>query len=111
MTPESQPKYLAAVRGVSVAKAECFAESDRPILEAKVGQYYHSAASFERYVKITAIALLAKDMLEFATDEDDEKRWLLPWIDLARELNYHELVAALEQATPVKWHLDFGHGR
>mmetsp|Transcript_32632 Transcript_32632/g.86100 ORF Transcript_32632/g.86100 Transcript_32632/m.86100 type:complete len:394 (+) Transcript_32632:773-1954(+) len=111
MTPESQPKYLAAVRGISVAKAECFAESDRPILEAKVGQYYRDAASFERYVKITAVALLAKDMLEFATDEDDEKRWLLPWVDLARELNFHELVAAIEQAKPVQWHLDFGHGR
>ena len=68
----------------------------------------HPPAPARSFPQITATALLCKDMFEFATDEHDENLWVTPWVDLAKELGYQELVDAFGKASPVQWHLDFG---
>jgi hypothetical protein len=104
------PLFLAAVRGISVANAQCFAESDRATLVTKVDEYYVGAAAFERFVKVTAIALIARDMMEFATDASDEEVWVAPWTELAADLRFDALVCALGRATPCAWHHEQGYG-
>ncbi len=86
------PLFLRAVEHFSVKMAKCYNAADRPILDAKVKEYYVSEESFEEYAKTTSIGLIAVTLMRMYSQCVVD---VLPWIALARKLGYDKIADAL----------------
>lgn len=89
------PLFLASIKNFSLARCECHVESDRALLLEKVDQYYISTAAFERFLKFTAIALVARTVAETQLVADSSA--VTPWIELASECCFVGLAGALQR--------------
>ena len=96
--------FINAIRSISVEKCEVAFESDRTILMAKVTDYYTSPKAFERYVQLTMIALIVRDLLVGIGKYSDTmyKDYITPLLDLADELEHVELTRALKSFKAVQ---------
>jgi len=96
--------YTSCLRGFSVAAAECFNEEDRPVLLNKIDMYYTSVEAFEKFVRGTAIALLARcAAVPAGRSQLEADEVYSPWAPLAQELGFARLVDVLEAAEPGAW--------
>ncbi|CAK8996670.1 Hypothetical protein SCF082_LOCUS4898 [Durusdinium trenchii] len=90
--------FIDNVRRVTVKGCECLMQLDHTILERKVGALYKSEADFERFLRLSLIALCMRDFLAYpdlvATPEAFGL-FVQPWMDLAAELGFDELHAGL----------------
>jgi len=104
MRPASQKLLVESVAGFSLDKAQCYRESDRAILMAKVREYYHSERAFEDFARGTAVALLALAGCRKASrGETEHEDNFTSWVELADRLGYSKLASALRTADPRGW--------
>lgn len=86
--------------------SQCYNQSDRVILAAKVHEHYNSQRDFEQFARGTAVAVLAVAAARRAgRSETDFQAEFAPWKNLAEELGFEKLSKALGVADPVAWRL------
>eukprot|EP00808_Paulinella_micropora_P022414 g67598.t1 len=109
--------HFAALRALSLESLQCTREEDRPILLRKVDedrpillrkveQFYVSPDAFVRLVRLSVIALIVRDlMLGIGKyNEDAFGIYIEPWLSLATELEFPELVGLVRGFNcPKKW--------
>lgn len=101
---QTLPLYLENVRYFSLRRAKCYLESDRVILQNKIDTCYVSHRAFEELVQATAVALMARSMAHRAGRSAHLLGvFFTPWVELAKELGFHELVSALQGCRPLEW--------
>lgn len=106
---ETLPKFIESVEAISVDQADCFNKGDHAILEAKVAVYYEGAdneesfKNFERFAKVTAIALMAKSIILWRARGEDGNEWLQPLVQSASNMGFYSLQMALQNAEPRRW--------
>jgi len=104
MHERTLPLYLDCIRNFSIKRAECFLESDREILTNKIDSTYVSHEAFETLVKATAVALIARSMaFRGGRSRSLHNTFFTPWVDLALELGFGELAAALQTCSASEW--------
>mmetsp|Transcript_27329 Transcript_27329/g.62999 ORF Transcript_27329/g.62999 Transcript_27329/m.62999 type:complete len:658 (-) Transcript_27329:106-2079(-) len=104
MRPDTVHLFIDSVKNFTVASAECHKPDDRPMLMKKIKDYYVSAKAFEKFVKCTAIALFARFAARPAgRSSGDAEELFWPWVHLAEEQGFSELVEALVVADPHRW--------
>eukprot|EP00746_Dinoflagellata_sp_MGD_P152238 gnl/MRDRNA2_/MRDRNA2_83529_c0_seq2.p1 gnl/MRDRNA2_/MRDRNA2_83529_c0~~gnl/MRDRNA2_/MRDRNA2_83529_c0_seq2.p1 ORF type:complete len:221 (+),score=38.48 gnl/MRDRNA2_/MRDRNA2_83529_c0_seq2:307-969(+) len=109
---DTLPLYLESIEHMSVKGARCYFEADKKVLEDKVFTYYNGAtheesfAAFERFAKVTAILLMSKQIVTWRArgSVDDAEAWLKPVRDLARRLDFCQLLKIIESAQPAQWY-------
>jgi len=107
LKPATQQLYLNSVEKFSVASAQCDVESDRAILRAKIAQHFNSETCFEKFAKVTAVALLAQTAVRRAgRNKSEYEAEFAPWIQMAERLGFQRLVAALRTARPMAWRVE-----
>lgn len=102
LRPNTKALYINSIERFSVANAKCFVESDRAVLQAKVAEYYMSEEAFERFVKATAIGVIAQTVARKANRGSYETEFA-PWLQLAQRCGLDELEAALRRVDPSGW--------
>mmetsp|Transcript_112624 Transcript_112624/g.357932 ORF Transcript_112624/g.357932 Transcript_112624/m.357932 type:complete len:637 (-) Transcript_112624:183-2093(-) len=104
MNEQTLPLYLDCIRYFSIKRARCFLESDREILTNKIDSTYVSHEAFETLVKATAVALIARSMaFRGGRSRSLHNTFFTPWADLALELGFGELAAALRTCSASEW--------
>lgn len=89
------PHLVHTLRHFKLADCKCLVESDREIFYQKVDSYYKSRTGFEEFLKLSAIALIAKDVACRQTAYGEVA--MRPWIDLAVDCEFEDLAAKLVQ--------------
>eukprot|EP00746_Dinoflagellata_sp_MGD_P152237 gnl/MRDRNA2_/MRDRNA2_83529_c0_seq1.p1 gnl/MRDRNA2_/MRDRNA2_83529_c0~~gnl/MRDRNA2_/MRDRNA2_83529_c0_seq1.p1 ORF type:complete len:196 (+),score=31.58 gnl/MRDRNA2_/MRDRNA2_83529_c0_seq1:373-960(+) len=113
---DTLPLYIQCIESLSVEGAECNFEADRKVLEEKVFTYYKgkskedSFAAFERYAKVTAILLVAKQIVMWRArvSAHDAEAWMQPFKELAERMSLTYVVRVLEAAQPAQWFIQCG---
>lgn len=106
---ETLPKFIEAVEAISVVQAQCYNQEDHAVLEGKVYKYYagsdneESFKSFERFAKVTAIALMSKSIILWRARGEDGQEWLQPLVRAAARMGFDSLEEALKRADPQRW--------
>lgn len=102
LRPSTRHLYIKSVENFSVANSKCNNEGDRPVLAAKVAEYYNSTEAFEHFARSTAIGVVALAVAHKASRgtylED-----FMPWVELAERLKLNDLAAALRTCDPLTW--------
>eukprot|EP00037_Helgoeca_nana_P019838 m.194810 g.194810 ORF g.194810 m.194810 type:complete len:427 (-) comp25022_c0_seq1:112-1392(-) len=88
---------VASLREFTVAGAKCSFECDREVLVGSVNELYVSIEAFERFAKFTGILMVVWGLVMSPAVYNSERYRLFatPWIELASELHFEELHAAL----------------
>jgi len=96
----TEQRFLDAVRHFRVDSCQCSNDEDRAILARKIEDYYGDNEHFERFLKFTAIALVARSLvLRGARSQLGLGRW----VSLAAECGFHDLTDAIRAADPAAW--------
>ena len=96
LRPNTRQLFVDAVRNFSVKNSQCYNQSDRVILAAKVREHYNSERDFEQFARGTAVAVLAVAAARRAgRSETDFQTEFVPWKNLAEELGFEKLSKAL----------------
>lgn len=104
VTDQTLPLYLDCIRYFALKRTKCFLDSDRAILAKKIDHNYTSHTAFEELVKASATALMARSMAFRAGRSSGlYDRFYAPWVNLAKELGFPELAAALASCRPAQW--------
>lgn len=104
VTDQTLPLYIDAVRFFSLRDTQCSIESDRATLETKIHDTYISRAAFEGLVKVAATAFMARSMaFRAGCSAKVHERFFMPWVALARELQFDELAEALGTCRAIDW--------
>lgn len=96
----TEDRFLHAIRNFSVDACQCSDPRDRHVLEQKIHDYYGSRENFERFLRISVIAITARSL---AARGARCELGLSKWVQLASDLGFHELAEALHAADPVAW--------
>mmetsp|Transcript_28236 Transcript_28236/g.50959 ORF Transcript_28236/g.50959 Transcript_28236/m.50959 type:complete len:709 (-) Transcript_28236:310-2436(-) len=96
----TEDKFLDAVRSFSVDGCQCTDPSDWKILEKKIDEYYGCRENFERFLRVSVIAITARSL---AARGARSKLGLTKWVKLAQDLGFEELAKALSVADPSAW--------
>lgn len=86
-------EHLRLISDISLAGVRCSVEADRAILVRKVEQEFHSEAQFVRFVQLSLIALIVRDLLLgiAKNNEDAYSLYVGPFLSLCSELDLTEL--------------------
>eukprot|EP00440_Ansanella_granifera_P025268 gb/GFBE01027443.1/.p1 GENE.gb/GFBE01027443.1/~~gb/GFBE01027443.1/.p1 ORF type:complete len:715 (+),score=114.20 gb/GFBE01027443.1/:1-2145(+) len=96
----TEDRFLEAVRNFSVDQCQCSDQRDRDILEQKIKAYYGCRKNFERFLRVSVIAITARSL---AARGARSKLGLGKWVALACELGFDHLAEGLRMANPVAW--------
>jgi hypothetical protein len=99
--------YVDQIEHFSVAHADCHDPADRSVLLEAVRCRYTSSGAFERYVRATAVALVAVEMARSGSHSSRQRTELfLPWVQLAERLGEAPLAATLSSPDILRWRIE-----
>jgi hypothetical protein len=81
------------LKHLSVLQLKCTVRTDGTVLMEKVLEHYRSFASFERFVRVTVLALVVRDLFRgiAKSKRGMYRKHVMPMLDLASTLKFHKL--------------------
>jgi len=96
----TEERFMESVRRFSVEKSQCTDPQDRTILEQKISEYYGCSENFERFLRVSVIAIIGRCL---ASRGARNRTGLCNWVALADELGFKDLANGLRLADPDAW--------
>jgi len=99
--PETEMKFISPPQGKKWPPSSM----KSPWQVDKTTHIVHDFSYFERFVRVTAIAVFAKHCaLTRCTDQQSYEYWYLCWEELAERFQYEELKNAMKKCRPGVWY-------